>query len=80
VHELRHTCVALLIAQGVGPTQIQAHLGHDDVRTTLSIYPHLFEGHEDATAAAMDASIAAASGWNPDGPVATLAVAGARSR
>jgi len=73
VHELRHTCVALLIGQGVGPKQIQAHLGHEDVRTTLQVYGHLFEGHEVATAAAMDAAIAAASGWNPDGTVVPLA-------
>ena len=65
VHELRHTCVALLISQGVGPKQIQAQLGHEDVRTTLQVYGHLFEGHEDVTAAAMDAAIAAASGMEP---------------
>jgi integrase len=73
VHELRHTCVALLIGQGVGPKQIQAQLGHEDVRTTLQVYGHLFEGHEDATAAAMDAAIAAAPGWDRDGTVVPLA-------
>lgn len=78
VHELRHTCVALLIGRGVGPKQIQAQLGHEDVRTTLQVYGHLFEGHEDVTAAAMDAAIAAASGWNADGAVVPLA-AGRRS-
>lgn len=72
VHELRHTCVALLISQGVGPKQIQAQLGHEDVRTTLSIYGHLFPGHEDSTAAAMDAAIASARGWDVDGTVVPL--------
>jgi integrase len=73
VHELRHTCVALLIGQGVGPKQIQAQLGHEDVRTTLGVYGHLFEGHEDVTAAAMDAAIAAAPGWDRDEVVVPLA-------
>jgi integrase len=78
VHELRHTYVALLIGRGVGPRQIQAQLGHEDVRTTLQVYGHLFEGHEDATAAAMDAAIAAAPGWDRDGTVVPLQ-AGLRS-
>jgi hypothetical protein len=45
--------------------KIQAQLGHEDVRTTLQVHGHLFEGHEDATAAAMDAAIAAAPGMGP---------------
>jgi integrase len=57
-HELRHSCVALLISQGVGPKRIKAQLGHEDIRTTLSVYGHVFEGQEDVTAAAMDAAIA----------------------
>ena len=72
VHELRHTCVALLISQGVGAKAIQAQLGHEDVRTTLSIYGHLFEGHEDITVAAMDAAITAARGWDADETVVPL--------
>jgi integrase len=43
-HELRHSCVALLISQGVGPKRIKAQLGHEDIRTTLSVYGHVFEG------------------------------------
>lgn len=72
-HELRHTCVALLISQGVGAKQIQAHLGHEDVRTTFSVYAHLFEGHEVATATAMDAAITAARVWDADGTVVPMA-------
>jgi integrase len=59
VHDLRHTAVSLLIDQGVGPAQIAARLGHEDVRVTLSVYGHLFDAHDDVTTDAMDRAIAA---------------------
>lgn len=59
IHDLRHTAVALLIDAGVGPAQIAARLGHEDVRVTLGTYGHLFDAHDDVTTAAMDRAIAA---------------------
>src|SRR5581483_11388271 len=41
-HDLRHTAVALAIAQGAHPTGIQARLGHSSVHVTLDRYGHLF--------------------------------------
>lgn len=41
-HDLRHTCAALLIAQGAHPKEIQARLGHSSITTTLDRYGHLF--------------------------------------
>ncbi len=41
-HDLRHTCVALLIAQGHHPKTIQEHLGHSSIRLTLDRYGHLY--------------------------------------
>lgn len=41
-HDLRHTCVALLIAQGAHPKEIQERLGHSTVRLTFDRYGHLF--------------------------------------
>jgi integrase len=40
-HDLRHTCVALLIAQGAHAKEIAERLGHSTVRLTLDRYAHL---------------------------------------
>jgi integrase len=41
-HALRHTCVALMIAEGANPLMVQRQLGHADLRMTLGTYGHLF--------------------------------------
>jgi integrase len=41
-HDLRHTCAALLIAQGAHPKEIQERLGHSTIRVTFDRYGHLF--------------------------------------
>jgi integrase len=41
-HDLRHTAVALAIAEGAHPKAIQARLGHASITTTLNTYGHLF--------------------------------------
>lgn len=41
-HDLRHTAVALAIAQGAHPKTIQARMGHSSVQVTLDRYGHLF--------------------------------------
>jgi integrase len=41
-HDLRHSCAALLIAQGAHPKEIQARLGHASITTTLNTYGHLW--------------------------------------
>ena len=57
-HDLRHTHVALLIAQGEHPKTIQSRLGHASISTTLGTYGHLFEGLDEAAADRLDAAIA----------------------
>jgi integrase len=57
-HDLRHTHVALLIAQGEHPKTIQARLGHASIATTLDIYGHLFDGLDEAAADRLDTAIA----------------------
>ena len=42
IHDLRHTCAALLIERHAHPKEIQAHLGHASITTTLDRYGHLF--------------------------------------
>ena len=53
-HALRHSHAAWLISEGVNAKAIQARLGHADVRTTLSVYGHMFEGYDDRSAEALD--------------------------
>lgn len=58
IHALRHTCVALLIAQGAHPKAIQSHLGHRSITTTLDRYGHLFEDEHDKLAECIDRAYA----------------------
>jgi integrase len=41
IHDLRHTAVALAVAAGAHPAEIQAQLGHTSIKTTLDEYGHL---------------------------------------
>src|SRR5487761_1229574 len=41
-HDLRHTAVALAIAQGAHPKAIQERMGHASITVTLDRYGHLF--------------------------------------
>ena len=54
-HDLRHTCVALLIAQGVDLFVISRFLGHTSFATTTDAYSHLLPSVHDETRAALDA-------------------------
>ena len=53
---LRHTCAALLIAQGAHPKAIQTHLGHSSIQVTLNLYSHLYPDEMDRLAAHLDAA------------------------
>jgi len=57
-HDLRHTCASLLIAHGVPPKSVQAHLGHATFAVTMDRYGHLYPGAADATRAALDEAFA----------------------
>jgi len=41
-HDLRHTCAAMLIAQGAHPRAVMERLGHSSIKVTLDTYGHLF--------------------------------------
>ncbi|HUZ43842.1 MAG TPA: site-specific integrase [Acidimicrobiales bacterium] len=43
-HDLRHSCAAILIAQGAHPRAIMERLGHSTIQVTLDRYGHLFPG------------------------------------
>lgn len=51
----RHTHAALLIAARVHVKTIQARLGHASITTTMNVYGHLFDGLDEAVAAALPA-------------------------
>lgn len=41
LHDLRHTCATLLLAQGVHPKVVQERLGHASIAITLDRYSHV---------------------------------------
>ncbi len=53
-HDLRHTAVALAIAQGAHPKAIQARMGHSSVQMTLDRYGHLFPELDERIAQGLD--------------------------
>jgi integrase len=46
-HDLRHTCVSLLIENGSHPKEIADWLGHSSIDITMDRYGHLYDGHQD---------------------------------
>jgi len=50
IHDLRHSAVALAIAAGAHPKEIQELCGHASITTTLNVYGHLFESLQDRLA------------------------------
>jgi integrase len=60
-HDLRHTAVALWIAQGANPKQVAARAGHTSVAFTLDRYGHLFPEADDALMTSLDAAHRAAT-------------------
>lgn len=53
-HDLRHTCAALLIAQGAHPKAICDHLGHSSIQITMDTYGHLYDDVTEALAQCLD--------------------------
>lgn len=61
-HDLRHSSVALAIAEGAHPKAIQARMGHSSINLTLDRYGHLFPELDEAIATAFGARLTAAHG------------------
>lgn len=47
VHDLRHSHASLLIEMGFSPLLIQERLGHEDIKTTLQTYSHLYPAKQE---------------------------------
>ena len=58
IHDLRHSAVAILFAQGVNARSISELLGHSSVAFTLQVYGHLMAETKRETANKMDAALA----------------------
>lgn len=55
-HDLRHTCAALLIANGRHLEEVKDYLGHSSIRVTSDRYGHLFPKARAELADALDAT------------------------
>lgn len=51
-----------MIDEGGDPLQVKRRMGHEDIRTTLNTYGHLFPDREDDLVAALDNRWRASSG------------------
>jgi integrase len=58
-HDLRHTSVALAIAEGAHPKAIQTRMGHSSIKVTLDRYGHLFPELDEAIATGFGEPLAA---------------------
>jgi integrase len=54
LHDLRHSCATLLLAQGVNPRVVMETLGHSQVSLTLNTYSHVLPALQRDAAAKMD--------------------------
>ena len=59
-HDLRHSSVALAIAEGGHPKAIQVRMGHSSMNVTLDRYGHLFPELDEAIAASFGDRLTAA--------------------
>lgn len=67
-HDLRHTCAALLIAQGAHPKAIAELLGHSTITVTLDRYGHLLPGLALTLADGLDQAYRDSRSRGVDGP------------
>ncbi len=54
VHDLRHSCAAIMFAQGMHPKAVSELLGHASIEITLKYYGHLIPKFHPSTAEIMD--------------------------
>jgi integrase len=59
LHDLRHSCATLLLAQGVNPRVVMETLAHSQVSLTLNTYSHVLPALQRDAAARIDAALSA---------------------
>jgi integrase len=60
VHDLRHTCASLLIAQGAHAKEIADRLGHSSPMVTMSVYAHILPSLEERLSSGLEETLKAA--------------------
>ncbi|MDX2649078.1 tyrosine-type recombinase/integrase [Streptomyces sp. PA03-1a] len=73
VHDLRHTCASLLLAQGVDARTIMETLGHSTITMTLDTYAHVMHTTLRAAADRMDDALGLDEEDGDDGDAVSLA-------
>ncbi len=61
LHDLRHTCATLMLANGEHPKVVQERLGHADIAMTMNLYSHVTPDMQRHAADRLDAAIETAS-------------------
>jgi integrase len=59
LHDLRHTCATLLLAQGVAPRVVMETLGHSGISLTMNTYIHVLPVLQRDAASKIDALLGA---------------------
>ena len=67
IHDLRHTHVSALIADGWDPAEVAARIG-DTLKTTLAVYAHAFDSRRRGQDAADASSALQPRRWQPQRP------------
>ena len=57
MHDLRHSCISLLLAQGIPVKVVSEMAGHADVSITLSIYGHVLPDMQSTAADGIDEAL-----------------------
>jgi integrase len=57
IHDLRHTCASLLLAQGVHPRVVMETLGHSQISITMDTYSHVMPALGAEAAQKMNAAL-----------------------
>ena len=55
IHDLRHSCATLMLAQGVSARVVMETLGHSQISLTLNTYSHVLPTMQEDAASKMDA-------------------------
>ena len=58
LHDLRHCCASLLLAQGVPARVVMEILGHTQISTTMDLYAHVMPAARREAANLMDGILA----------------------
>jgi integrase len=77
-HDLRHTCAAILIANGRHLQEVKEHLGHSTIRVTSDSYAHLYPAARAAITESLDAAFDASGRRIPAHSAETRPMAGLR--